>query len=245
MKNIINIFNINFIDANYQTIKFLLDKGGLLVLPSGPGLATIRHDPQYYKSIKNADLVLFDSGYLCLLLRFLKNIKVRKLSGYIFFKKFLKSLQKEKKKIIYFIDPSHKQSKINKAYLKKKNIINVQQYVAPIYKKNKIIDRKLVKKINRIKPKYVIINLGGGVQEVLGNYLKKNLKYKASIICSGAAISFFTGQQAPFTDFIDKIYLGWLLRIIFNPFIFLPRYISAIKLFFLVLDTKVTKKSYL
>ena len=220
MKNIIKIFDINFIDANYKTIKSLLDRGGLLVLPSGPGLATIKDDHQYYKSIKNADLVLFDSGYLCLLLRLLKKTKVRKLSGYMFLKKFLKSLSQENQKKVFLIDPSYKQSKINKSYLKSKNINKVHQYIAPIYKKKNVIDKKLVRKINKIKPKYIIINLGGGIQEILGNYLKKKLKFKPSIICSGAAISFFTGQQAPLTDFIDKIYLGWLLRIIFNPFIF-------------------------
>ena len=72
MNKIIRIFDINFIDADFNKIKSLLDKGGLLVLPAGPALATIKSDIQYYKSIKNADLVLFDSGYLCLLLRFLK-----------------------------------------------------------------------------------------------------------------------------------------------------------------------------
>jgi UDP-N-acetyl-D-mannosaminuronic acid transferase (WecB/TagA/CpsF family) len=93
--------------------------------------------------------------------------------------------------------------------------------------------------INFQKPKYVIINLGGNTQEVLGYYLKQNLKYKPVIICSGAAISFFTQKQAPISNFIDKLYLGWLVRILFNPKVFLPRYLKAIKLLFIVLNNKV------
>ena len=84
--------------------------------------------------------------------------------------------------------------------------------------------------VKKIKPKYIIINLGGGTQEIFGYYLKRNLNYKPSIICSGAAISFYTKQQASLTTFLDNWYLGWLTRIIFNPTIFLPRYLSAFKL---------------
>jgi len=245
MNKIIRIFDINFIDADFNKIKSLLDRGGLLVLPAGPALATIKSDIQYYKSIKNADLVLFDSGYLCLLLRFLKKIKVKKISGYLFLKKFIQCLRRENKEKIFLIDPSHNQSKINKHYLKSQKINKIHQYIAPIYKKNKIFDKQLLDNINKIKPKYILINLGGGTQEVLGNYLKKKLNYKPSIICSGAAISFLTKQQAPLTDFIDKVYAGWLLRIIFDPFNFLPRYLSAFKLFFLVHEIKNIKQSKL
>ena len=106
--------------------------------------------------------------------------------------------------------------------------------MAPLYHKENIRDYKLLKKIKKIKPKYVIVNLGGGVQEVLGSYLKNNINFKVSIICSGAAISYFTKEQAPLTDFLDKIYLGWLVRIIFNPYIFLPRYLSAFRLIFII-----------
>ncbi len=88
MKNKINILGIKFINTNYKIIKSLIDKGGLLVLPSGPGLATINNDTKYYNSLKNADIALFDSGYLCLLLRILKGIKVKKF--YLGFKFFLK-----------------------------------------------------------------------------------------------------------------------------------------------------------
>ena len=205
---IIKIFDINFIDAKYKTIKTLLDKGCLLVAPSGPGLATIKNDSRYYTSLKNADIVLFDSGYLCLLLKVIKNIKVKKFSGLIFFKKFISSLKKDYKKKIFLVDPSKNESEINKKYLKSKNINKIYQYVAPIYKKTNICDIKLVNKIKKIKPKYILINLGGGVQEILGYYLKKKLKYKASIICTGAAISYLTKKQAPITDFLDEIYLG-------------------------------------
>ena len=237
---IIKLFGIRFIDTNFNTIKKMLEKGGLLVLPAAPGLAKIDKNTEYHKSLKNADIALFDSGLLCILLSF-KGIKVKKFSGYKFIKKFLLNIKKNsKKKKLLLIDPNKKQSLINKNYLISKKIENFNQYIAPMYKKNKIMsDKKLLKIIYRIRPDYVIINLGGGVQEILGNYLKKNIKYKLSIICSGAAISFFTKQQAPITDFLDKIYLGWLVRIIYNPLVFLPRYLYAFRLFFILKNYKI------
>ena len=239
MKNKINILGINFININYKLVKSLIDKGGLLVLPSGPGLATINNDTKYYNSLKNADIALFDSGYLCLLLRILKGIKVKKFSGFKFFQKFIISLSKTGNQKLFLIDPSDKQSDINKEFLKSKNINKIDQYIAPIYQKNHIYDLKLVNIINKKKPKYIIINLGGGTQEVLGYYLKKNLKYKPSIICTGAAISYFTKQQAPLSNFLDNIFLGWFVRVLFDPIRFFPRYLSAFRLFFIVWNSKI------
>ena len=234
----IKIFNINFIDAKYNDVKSLLDKGGLLVAPSGPGLASIKNDIKYHASLKNADIVLFDSGYLCLLLRVIKNIKVKKFSGPLFLKKFLSNLKQKNRKKIFLVDPSKDESDTNKKYFKTLNINQIYQYVSPIYKKGKIYDTKLLNRINKIKPKYIIINLGGNVQEVLGYYLKKNLNYKPSIICTGAAISYFTKKQATIPDFLDKVYLGWLVRCLFNPLKFIPRYLSAFKLYFIFIYDK-------
>ena len=234
----IKIFNINFIDAKYNDVKSLLDKGGLLVAPSGPGLASIKNDIKYHTSLKNADIVLFDSGYLCLLLRVIKNIKVKKFSGPLFLKKFLSNLKQKNRKKIFLVDPSKDESDTNKKYFKTLNINQIYQYVSPIYKRGKIYDTKLLNRINKIKPKYIIINLGGNVQEVLGYYLKKNLNYKPSIICTGAAISYFTKKQATIPDFLDKIYLGWLVRCLFNPLKFIPRYLSAFKLYFIFIYDK-------
>ena len=81
-----------------------------------------------------------------------------------------------------------------------------------------MLDKKLLKLVNKKKPDFIIINIGGGKQEILGLYLKK-LKNKVTILCTGGAIS-FTGDQAPINNFIDKYYLGWLIRFIYNPIVF-------------------------
>ena len=226
-------FKIKFMDGDFKDIKFLLDKGGLLVLPAAPALANIYSDKSYHKALKHADIALFDSGFFCLLLRIFKGIKIKKYSGLKFLTQFLKSLKNCSDKIL-MINPSYNEQLLNKKYLKLKKINNPNHYVAPFYNKNIINDLKLLKMIKKDKPRYIVINLGGGVQELLGSYLKYNLDYKPSIVCSGAAIAFLTGQQAKIPSIFDKLYLGWLIRIMFNPFIFIPRYIKAFKLFFLM-----------
>ena len=116
-------------------------------------------------------------------------------------------------------------------------------YVAPQYPKSDISDNELLNKINNLKnePKYIIINLGSGVQEPLGYFLKNKLKFKCSIICSGAAIAFLTGEQAKINSKVDELGLGWLWRIFKNPIKFSSRYIKAFPLITLLIKEKVKR----
>ena len=75
-----------------------------------------------------------------------------------------------------------------------------------------------------------MINIGGGTQEPLAIYLQKNIKYKLRIMCTGAAIAFMTGEQAPINYIIDKLYLGWFARIIWSPKLYLGRILKSFKI---------------
>ena len=172
---ILKIFNIKFHDISFEILSKKLNKGVLIMFPAAPALVNIYKDKSYYKSLKNSDYVLFDSGYLCLLLRFLKNIQVKKMSGLKFLILFLKKLKKSKKKI-FLINPTKIDNEINDQYLKSIGVRTIKGYVAPNYLNN-VIDKKLLKILNKLKPNYILINLGGGTQEKLGLFIKKKNKF--------------------------------------------------------------------
>tara|TARA_B110000977_G_scaffold200221_1_gene289957 strand:- start:1922 stop:2668 length:747 start_codon:yes stop_codon:yes gene_type:complete len=235
---------IKFYDFNRKDFNKIIKKKGLFLFPSGPGLSTLESQPAYSKALINADYVFFDSGYFILLLKILKKIVVNKFSGFIFLQMFLNYLKNNKNTKILSIDPNINSSKLNinlfkRIGLNKKNIIN---YIAPTYNSKNINDKKLLKVIKEKKPEYILINIAGGKQEILGLYIRNKYKYKCTILCTGAAIAYFTGNQAPINFFFDKFYLGWLVRIVFNPSIFLIRYIKTFKLFFIVFKNNVIIK---
>ena len=218
---------IKFYSGDYDQIKYEFDKGGVLVAPAASALANIDTDKQYYSSLKNSKIAILDSGFFCILLRIFRFQKVKKLSGFLFLKTFLDNFKNQQK--ILFIDPSRKSNILNVKFLKSKKIINFKTYIAPNYNK-KFFDLKLLNLINNYKPKYIVINIGGGSQEPLAIYINKNIKYNVSIMCTGAALAFMTGEQAPINKFIDKIYLGWLTRIIWNPKLYLGRILKSFKI---------------
>ena len=230
---------ITFNNLDYKKFSKIISKKGFFVFPAGPALATIQNSNIYYKAIQKADLVFFDSGFFVLLLKIFKNIDVDKFSGFKFLNLFFAYLKKNKKTSVLCIDPNSKFSKSNKSYFKKLGIKKTYNFLAPKYDPNNLSDKKLLKLINKSKPNFIMTNIGGGTQEVLGLYLKKNLKFRTTILCTGGAISFFTGDQAPINTFVDKFYLGWLVRLIFNPITFLKRYIIGLKLIPMVIFSKI------
>lgn len=239
-----NIFGTKFFDGTFEEILKEVSFGGLMVVPAAPALATIDHNHQYSEALQNADVAIFDSGFLCLLLRVFKGIRVRKLSGLEFLRKFIQSLENSKEGQIFLIDPTERDAELNKELFENHAVtIAANQYIAPMYKANEIFDAKLLGILKEKKPSFIIINLGGGVQEVLGAYLKDNVGegYTPSIICTGAAIAFLTGQQANIPKFVDYFYLGWMARCIADPVRFIPRYLSGFKLVKTLLITKVEK----
>lgn len=110
--------------------------------------------------------------------------KINRISGLEFLKKFVDDQEVKATDQILLVDPQPKEAKANYHYLRSKgfNLPEGSSYLAPFYDKSNIIDPVLLAVAEERKPKYIIINLGGGTQEKLGAYLKNNLSYKPAII---------------------------------------------------------------
>ena len=236
--NTIQILGIDFYKGRVKGVVESLKSGGLLVVPAAPALKTIKTDTDYYKSLLVADIVIPDSGYMALIWNLTHADKVRRISGLEFLIAFFEDKDVLQTKDILLVDPRPKEAESNLTYLRKIgfNVGNDVSYLAPMYDKNNVIDPVLLSLIEQRKPKYVIVNLGGGTQEKLGAYLKQNLSYSPGIICTGAAIAFLTGQQARIPNWADKLYMGWLFRCIEKPKLYIPRYLSAFKLITIMLQ---------
>jgi UDP-N-acetyl-D-mannosaminuronic acid transferase (WecB/TagA/CpsF family) len=233
-QSIINFYGIKFYNISYENIMKKLNSGGYLVAPAAYPLSKIKIFNNYFNALKNSKIAIFDSGYFCVLLMLLNFSNVRKFSGYLFLNKFLDDIKNKNKKIL-LINPTKNDGIENRKLLYKKGFTKVFLYTAPIYNLNqKVTDKKIVKLINKIKPTFVLLNIGGFKQELLAEHIHNKIKFKIISLCLGAAIAFITKKQAPINYYIDKLYMGWLIRMIFRPKEHFKRTIesfSLIKLF--------------
>jgi hypothetical protein len=106
-------------------------------------------------------------------------------------------------------------------------------YVAPLYGLE-VEDQTLLGLIEQHRPVHVIIAIGSGAQEKLGHYLRDNLSYRPVIHCIGGALGFITGDQVSIPEWADRLYLGWLCRLIAQPGVFILRLSRGLELPWLI-----------
>ena len=239
----IQILGIQFFNGKVaEVFGFLNDKGGLLTVPAAPALVTVSSDSHYYKSLLESDIVIPDSGYMVLIWNLFFKNKIHKISGLEFINFFMENCEAMKHDSIFLVNPSDVDGTINRAFLNDKGFqLSIEDsYTAPFYNGN-VNDNKLLALVEKQKPKWIFVNIGGGTQEKLGLFLKNNLSYSPAILCTGAALAFKTGRQVNVPVWADYVYLGWFIRCLSNPKVFVPRYFSGFKLFTMILVNKSNK----
>jgi N-acetylglucosaminyldiphosphoundecaprenol N-acetyl-beta-D-mannosaminyltransferase len=230
------ILGIKFFNGRVdEAVALMVQRGGLLVAPSGTCFARLREDEMYRRAVLAADLAIADSGLMVLLWRLMRRENVQRISGFKYLKHLLEKLKGEGNREVCWILPTERaqQKLLNWSGSKAFSVNRENCYVAPRYG-SKVEDRNLLARIEKDRPAHVIIAIGSGAQEKLGYYLSENLSYCPAIHCIGAALGFITGDQTAIPDWADRLYFGWLWRLVAQPRIFIPRLSRALELPWLI-----------
>jgi UDP-N-acetyl-D-mannosaminuronic acid transferase (WecB/TagA/CpsF family) len=228
------ILGIDFFDGSpAEAVDCALEKGGLVVAPSGTCFTRLREDALYRRAITEADLAIADSGLMVLLWRLLRGGTITRVSGLAYLKQLLSVPALRQPGVAFWVLPNEEARLKTIEWLRAQNfqVDPDDFYVAPIYGPA-AEDAALLTAIEARRPVHVIIGLAGGVQEKLGFYVRENAGagYRPAIHCIGAALGFITGYQVGIPAWADRLYLGWLLRLLSQPRKFFPRALNAVAL---------------
>ena len=220
-----------FLGGASEAVNRIASAGGLLVVPAAPALKDLSSNEAYREALLNADLTITDSGFMVLIWNLLERDKVRRVSGLAYLCELLKRPDLRNSGSAFWIMASQASAARNVPWLRSRGIqVNREDvYVAPVYG-GVIEDDALLLRLQLRQPRHIVITVGGGTQERLGLYLKRQLAFRPAIHCIGAAIAFLSGDQVRIPLWADKFYLGWLLRCISEPRRYFARYWGARKL---------------
>ncbi len=198
---------------------------GFVVLPYSEFIVRAQKDKEFRNILNSADLSLCESRGLQIVARFLgKRLKenitgvdlIYRLSGKIFLLGGKEGVAEKVKE------------KLNT------EIVGVEHGYQDL--------DKVIEKINNTKPEILLVSLGSPRQE---KWIYENLKKMPSVklaIGVGGAFDFISGRIKRAPKFIQKIGLEWLWRLILQPQRVKRIYNGVIKLSWLTLKCKISKK---
>lgn len=219
-------------------------RGGLLVVPAAPALKDLQTQPAYRDAMLGADLVIPDSAYMVLIWNALRAGKfIRRLSGLEYLRELLTRDVVRQPGNTLWVMAGETSARRNRLWLQQQGIDVPDSHVyhAPMYGSDRpLADEALRALIEELHPDHIVVTIGGGTQERLGLYLRNALSYAPGIHCIGAAIAFLSGDQVDIPVWADRLYLGWLLRVMDEPRRYGPRYWAAKDLLSLLLRYKAS-----
>ena len=230
------ILGIKFFGGNSrEAVDSITRTGGLLVAPAAPSLVNFCRDPKYRAALLGAELAIADSGFMVLLWKFFTGEQVPRISGLEHVKRLLEDESVRQPGAVLWVVATKRSRERLRDFLRRSDLpaTDSNVYIAPKYGRP-VEDEPLVEGIRRARPRHIVIAIGGGIQDQLGQYLLERLDYRPAVHCIGAAIGFLTGDQIYIPDWADKYYLGWFFRSLAQPRIFVPRFWSARRLPWLI-----------
>lgn len=218
------ILGVRFFDGPVDVaVETMMTRGGFLVAPAGTCFSRLREDEEYRRAITGADLALADSGLMAVLWRVLRGGRITRISGLRYLQALVDRLTRGDSgaKILWVVPNAAASAKLGE-WWQGRSAQPPQTYLAPFYGRA-VADAALLESIAETQPDQIVIGIGAGPQEKLGYFLRERLSYRPAIHCIGGALGVLTGDQKPIPTWADRLYLGWLFRLLAQPTVFIPR----------------------
>ncbi len=228
------ILGIDFFGGtSREAVEEITRTGGLLVAPAAPSMINLCRDEDYRRALLAADLAIADSGFMVLLWQFFTGERVSRISGLEHVKRLLEHESVGQPGATLWVVPTESSRAKLLAFLSGERVRAGDIHIAPKYGRP-VEDEALLALVRQNRPRHIVVAVGGGIQDKLGQYLLERLDYRPAIHCIGAALGFLTGDQVRIPDWADKYYAGWFFRSLAQPRVFIPRFWSARKLPWLI-----------
>ena len=189
----ITILGIPFFRGTAQEAVGRMMRGGLLVVPAAPALREMERDAGYREALVEADLAIPDSAFMVTVWNLLDHDWLKRVSGLEYLRCLLRAEPVRQTGSCVWVMANAVSARRNRVWLAKRGINLPMEfvYLAPMYggAGSPVEDPALVELLERLRPQHVMLTIGGGTQEKLGLYLKRQLSFRPAIHCIGAAIA--------------------------------------------------------
>ena len=171
------ILGLRFYTGELPGLLDLTLQGGLIVVPSAPVLADLAADPAHRAALEGSDFAITDSGLMVWLWRLRTGQRLPRISGLKFLRALIESPAFRAPGATFWVMPSAPDAEANVRWLQAQGVSATLDdcYIAPLYPAGPLEDPNLLAALEARRPRYIILCLGGGVQERLGFFLRKNL----------------------------------------------------------------------
>jgi exopolysaccharide biosynthesis WecB/TagA/CpsF family protein len=211
-----------------KALDYFMQVGGYMVAPVSPGLIKLKYDKEYRRALQEADVVLADSAFLVILWRLATGRVLSKISGVAYLKNLLESgVMEDSANSFWVVRSDAAKEKAIKWFGEHGfNATEDQFHVTPPQEATSG-RYALLQEIETRRPQNIVVAIGGGVQEKLALYLRDFLLYRPRIHCVGGALGFLTGDEHAMPQWVDRFYLGWLWRLLSEPWLSINRLWTA------------------
>jgi exopolysaccharide biosynthesis WecB/TagA/CpsF family protein len=207
-----------------EAVERHLANGGYLVIPAAPALIKLNYDEEYRRAMQSADLALADSGLLVFLARIATGRRLSRISGIGYFKHLFEHGGIKSSRDSFWIFGSESAKEKAAAWLGQHGYrLEEKNYFVASASGSSAQDYEILTRIEKEKPKHIVIAMAGGGQEKLALYLRDYLLYRPAIHCIGAALDFLSGEEKAIPEWAERSHFGWLFRLFAQPQMIFPR----------------------
>jgi len=191
------------------------DRFGFVVTPNVDHLIRYHDDAAFRDSYAAAEYVLLDSRLLARLLRLMKGLALPVCTGADLTAALFSTVIRPSDRIVLIGGTVAQAGRLAGLY----GLSNIHHFDPPMgFIKDPAAVRECVEFVEAHSPfRFCFIAVGSPQQEALAVQIQSRARTRGLALCIGAALNFITGSEKRAPQWIQRLTLEWLYRLLQNP----------------------------